>query len=133
MGWYFVSTDDVPGIGASGAISGVMGAYLVLFPGARVGCLWLGGTIVRGIIIGLLHLIGITRFRFRWLVHLPAIVVLFFYMGSDIQQTFRAAQAKEMVHGVNYVAHAAGFLSGVTILLFVRKDLLVRYFSQRQV
>lgn len=134
MGWYFVITDqDQPGIGASGAISGVMGAYIVLFPGARVGCLWLGGAILRAIGVGLLRLLGIGRFKFRWLAYLPAVIVLVFYMGFDIQQTFRSVKTREMTSGVNYIAHAAGFLSAVTVLLFVRKDLLVRYFSRRHI
>ena len=39
--------DDVPSIGASGAISGVLGAYLFLFPGAKVDCLWGAALIIR--------------------------------------------------------------------------------------
>ena len=132
MGYYFIVNDSIGGIGASGAISGVMGAYMVLFPGARVGCLWMGFAILRGVLIGLARVIGL-QFTFRWLVYIPAFIVLIFYVGWDVVSTLETAETGEMPGGVNYVAHTAGFLSAVTVLLFVRKDLFVRYFSGRRI
>lgn len=43
VGYLILSPLDVmdrPGVGASGAISGIMGAYLILFPGVNISCLW---------------------------------------------------------------------------------------------
>jgi len=43
VGYLILSPLDVldrPGVGASGAISGIMGAYLILFPGVNIACLW---------------------------------------------------------------------------------------------
>lgn len=132
MGYYFLVEDSIGGLGASGAISGVMGAYMVLFPGARVGCLWMGFAVLRGLVIGLARLIGL-RLEFRWLVYIPSVFVLVFIVGWDVVATFETAETGELVGQVNYVAHTAGFLSAVTVLLFVRKDLFMRYFSGRRI
>jgi membrane associated rhomboid family serine protease len=133
MAYYFIVTETGrSSVGASGAISGVMGAYMVLFPGARIGCLWVGLAVPRGVLIIFLRFLGIKRFKFRWLVYVPSVFVLIFYMGQDVFATLESASSHEMAGGVNYVAHAGGFLSGVSIPLFVRKDLLVRYFSGRK-
>jgi membrane associated rhomboid family serine protease len=85
-------TASVPMIGASGAISGILGAYLVLFPYARVKTL-------------------IFIFFFITTVELPAIVLLtiWFFMQVLFSHT----------EGVAWSAHIGGFLFGlVTIRLF---------------
>jgi membrane associated rhomboid family serine protease len=83
-------------------------------------------------LIGLARVIGL-QFHFHWLVYIPAFVVLLFHVGWDVVSTLETADTGEMLGGVNYVAHTAGFLSAVTVLLFVRKDLFVRYFSGRRI
>ncbi len=123
---------DVPGIGASGAISGVMGGYLLLFPGARMECLWLIISIPRSIINRFLRLMG-GEAKYKSTIKLPAIVVVLLFVASDIIETFTTAQTGELIGGVNYVAHATGFLAAITIFLFVRKDLAVRYFAGRSI
>jgi len=45
--------------------------------------------------------------------------------------TFETIETGQLSGGVNYVAHLTGFLSAITIFLFVRKDLFTRYFSGR--
>jgi len=85
-------TTDVPMIGASGAISGVLGAYLLLFPYARIKTL-------------------IFIFLFITTVELPAIVLLtiWFFMQLLFSHT----------EGVAWSAHIGGFLFGLaTIKLF---------------
>src|SRR5215213_6947539 len=49
VGWELFNTAhaDLPIIGASGAIAGIMGAYLVMFPGAMITCFWGIGIILR--------------------------------------------------------------------------------------
>ncbi|MBC7870093.1 MAG: rhomboid family intramembrane serine protease, partial [Chitinophagaceae bacterium] len=123
---------DVPGIGASGAISGVMGGYLLLFPVARMECLWLVISIPRSIINRFLRLMG-GEAKYKSTIKLPAIVVVLLFVASDIIETFTTAQTGELIGGVNYVAHATGFLAAITIFLFVRKDLAVRYFAGRSI
>ena len=82
----------VPNLGASGAISGVLGAYLVLFPRNRV------------------HAI----FFFR-VVAVPAIVVLGLWIALQFFNGFGATAATEQTGGVAYGAHIGGFLTGMAV------------------
>jgi membrane associated rhomboid family serine protease len=83
----------VPVVGASGAIAGVMGAYLVLYPKARV-------------------LTIIPLFIFLQFVYLPAYVVL---IGWLILQFFTNPNT-----GVAVAAHIGGFIFGAVVGLFLR-------------
>jgi membrane associated rhomboid family serine protease len=94
----------VPLVGASGAIAGVLGAYLVLFPRARV---------VTLIPIGL----------FLRLAELPALIVLglWFVMQLFVGVASLGAQSAEG-SGVAWWAHIGGFVAGILLgLLFVRR------------
>jgi membrane associated rhomboid family serine protease len=89
-----VPDSTLPMVGASGAIAGVMGGYLLLYPRAQVRCLWI-------------LIIFITRIR------LPAWVLLGLFFVS---QFFIAEGA-----GVAWMAHVGGFLAGLVLVkLFVR-------------
>jgi membrane associated rhomboid family serine protease len=59
---------DVPGIGASGAIAGIMGAYLLLFPGARVTSFWGIGSLFRVPVVVFLRLLGQMSPVARWII-----------------------------------------------------------------
>jgi len=83
----------VPVVGASGAIAGVMGAYLVLYPHARV-------------------LTIIPLFIFLQFVYLPAFVVL---IGWLVLQFFTNPNT-----GVAVAAHIGGFIFGAAVGLFLR-------------
>ena len=85
----------VPMIGASGAIAGVMGGYLLLFPRARVDVL----------------LIFIIFFR---IIPIPAWIVLGVWFA--LQVASGAAMPADM-GGVAYWAHAAGFVAGLVLTL----------------
>jgi membrane associated rhomboid family serine protease len=87
-------TSQVPMIGASGAISGVMGAYLVLHPHARI------ATLV-----------------FRFVTHLPAFVVLGLWIAFQI---FNAAMAEPGKGGVAWYAHMGGFIAGAILIVPMR-------------
>ncbi len=91
---------SIPALGASGAIAGVLGFYLILYPGARV-----------------LSLIPI--FVFFWLVRVPAAIFLFVWF---IFQTFGgvATVGQQLGGGVAYWAHIGGFLAGVGIGVLFR-------------
>jgi len=90
-----------PLLGASGAVAGVLGAYLVRFPFARVDtCLF---------------------FFFVFVVQLPAIIVLGFWF---ILQLFSstASLVQTQTGGVAYIAHVGGFLAGmILVFLFARR------------
>jgi membrane associated rhomboid family serine protease len=89
-----------PTIGASGAIAGVLGAYLLLFPRARVQSL-------------------IFVFYFIRFVEIPAIIVLGFWF---ILQFFNGLASLGVTTGggVAYFAHIGGFLAGVVLIYLFR-------------
>lgn len=132
------SNVDLPGIGASGAIAGVMGAYLLLFPGAQVTSLWGLGSIIRYPIVIFAKLIGWPRSlssapMWRWTVRLPAWIFLFYFLLRELVPSFEVMQRGQDIGGVNNLAHLTGFLAALGIILFARKDLVMRFFSGRSV
>lgn len=80
----------IPNLGASGAISGVMGAYMVLFPRNRVNAV----------------------FFFR-LISVPAIVVLGFWIVTQFISGSGSFASSSQTGGVAYAAHIGGFIAGV--------------------
>ncbi|MEP6668378.1 MAG: rhomboid family intramembrane serine protease [Chthoniobacter sp.] len=94
---------EVPLVGASGAISGVLGAYLLHHPKARV-----------------LTLIPI--FFFIRIVELPAWFFLLGWIGLQIVSQFLAARAQGIeTSGVAYAAHIGGFIAGMGLIVFFEK------------
>jgi len=92
-----------PMIGASGAVSGVLGAYLLLYPRARVVTLVLFGFYIRTI-------------------EVPAMIVLGFWF---VLQFLNALLSGGSGEGVAWYAHIAGFVAGMLLIgLFKRKDVL---------
>lgn len=120
-----------PGIGASGAIAGVMGAYLLLYPGSRVLCLWGAGIFLRLPIATIRKLTNPDLPVWRWTVSLPAWLLLIGFVIQNTLPSLETIQGDTDLAGVNYLAHLAGFFAGFTVFLFVRKDLLLRYLSGR--
>ena len=93
----FNMSANIPVVGASGAIAGIMGAYFVLFPGARI------LTIIPIIII-------------PWFIEIPAFIFLGIWF---LIQLLNAAGAS--VSGIAWWAHVSGFLAGALMLgLFTR-------------
>jgi len=94
----------VPMVGASGAISGVMGAYLVLYPHARVFTLVPLGFIV-------------TRMA------LPAWAMLLYWAFIQLASGVTSIGAEAGTGGVAFWAHLGGFIAGVVLVkLFQRPD-----------
>jgi len=91
-----ISTQDspIPTLGASGAISGVLGAYLVLFPRNRV-----------------------TAIIFRFLTQVPAVVAIGLWIAF---QVIASLAADPTVGGVAYLAHIGGFAAGAIVGLIFR-------------
>jgi rhomboid family protein len=84
----------VPMIGASGAISGVLGAYLLLYPHARV-------------------LVLIPLGLFSQVVHLPAVLVLGLWFVMQLLSSLLAAPG---AGGVAFGAHVGGFVAGMLLV-----------------
>jgi membrane associated rhomboid family serine protease len=85
----------IPMVGASGAIAGVMGGYLLLFPRARVDVL----------------IIIVIFFR---IFTIPAFIVLAFWFGL---QLISGVSTPTDAGGVAYWAHAGGFIAGIALAL----------------
>jgi membrane associated rhomboid family serine protease len=94
----------IPMVGASGAISGVMGAYIVLYPRVRVHML-----IVLGIFI--------TR------IAVPAFLMLGYWFL--LQLLGGLPSLGDETGGVAFWAHAGGFLAGAILILVFKDDELV--------
>ncbi|MBI5632389.1 MAG: rhomboid family intramembrane serine protease [Nitrospirae bacterium] len=93
------SGSDVPMIGASGAVSGVLGAYLLLFPMARI------------------HTIIFLGF-FVQTVQIPALIVIGFWAIIQVVNGL-IMQGMPGQGGIAWFAHAGGFLAGlITIKLW---------------
>jgi membrane associated rhomboid family serine protease len=100
-------TSAIPMVGASGAISGVMGGYLVLFPRVRVFCLLILGFFVTS-------------------VALPAWMMLIYWFL--IQFVSGLAAFGGDVGGVAFWAHAGGFVAGLILVkLFTRSEYLAAH------
>ena len=101
----FNSGSVVPTVGASGAISGVLGGYLVLFPKNRVRVLMYGG-----------------------IAHVPALIVLGMWIVIQVLNSAGSmANTTETGGGVAYLAHVGGFAAGVVLVkLFARRVALGR-------
>lgn len=92
----------VPMIGASGAISGVLGAYLLLYPHARILVLvWLGFFITT--------------------VRIPALYVLGFWILLQFINFAGTAAVAGGEGGVAWAAHIGGFLAGMALIPFFKK------------
>jgi membrane associated rhomboid family serine protease len=89
---------QIPSLGASGAISGVLGAYLVMFPGRRVRVLLL-----------------------RMITYLPAIVVIGFWIVLQFISGIGQLSQTEETGGVAYAAHVGGFVAGFVLVWLFRK------------
>lgn len=88
------AASQTPMVGASGAISGVLGAYLLLYPRAHV-------------------LVLIPLGFLSQLIHLPAIAVLGLWFGLQLLQSLMTpAEAA----GVAFGAHIGGFIAGMVLL-----------------
>jgi len=92
-----------PMLGASGAIAGVLGAYLVLSPGARIRTL---------IFLGI----------FITVVQLPAVIVIGFFIVIQFIEGVASLRLPgyAATEQVAYFAHIFGFSAGVVLMLLLR-------------
>lgn len=88
-----------PSLGASGAISGVMGAYLIFYPNNSV-----------------------TVLIFRFVTTVPAIVAVGLWFAMQLFSSFMELGAGEG-GGVAYGAHIGGFIAGIPLAFFIDKTL----------
>lgn len=98
--WFFSAMSDIPSLGASGAIAGIMGAYIIKFPQARI---------VTLVPLGF----------FFPIFRIPAVYFLGFWFVEQALNgisSFEVAASVGMESGgVAYWAHAGGFVAGVIL------------------
>ncbi len=106
----FNPASPIPTVGASGALSGVLAAYLLFFPTARV-----------------ITLIPI--FIFPWLVEIPAVVYLGFWFISQLANgLFSILIDVQAMGGVAWWAHIGGFVAGLALAPFFRRRRSYHYY-----
>ncbi|MBA2367983.1 MAG: rhomboid family intramembrane serine protease [Candidatus Protochlamydia sp.] len=93
----FFSESNVPNVGASGAIAGVLGAYLLYFPGQNVKVL-LGYSIVE----------------------MRSLIVIGFWFFLQFVSGVGSLYSTADTGGVAYMAHIGGFIAGIGIALLFR-------------
>lgn len=106
----------VPTVGASGAISGVMGAYLLLYPRVRI------------------HMLFIFIIFFK-VFRIPAWIVLIWWFTVQLLQALPSLEssAPNVNGGVAVWAHVGGFLAGILLIrVFTRSDLVARRSAMMQ-
>lgn len=109
---FFNATSHVPSVGASGAIAGVMGAYFVLFPSARV--------------------LTLVPFLFVFFLWLPAWIVLGYWFVVQFLSgaATSIAYSSQTGGGIAFWAHVGGFVAGIAMIkLFPSQRRRFRYDS----
>jgi len=107
---FFNPTSRIPSVGASGAIAGVIGAYFVLFPSARV--------------------LTLVPFLFIFFVRLPAWIVLGYWFVVQFLSgaATSIAYSSQTGGGIAFWAHVGGFIFGITMIkLFPSQRRRFRY------
>ncbi len=93
---------QVPSLGASGAIAGVMGAYMLLFPKARIKTLLILVIFIR-------------------VVRIPAIIMLGYWILIQILSGF-AEFGSRTVSSIAWFAHIGGFIAGFFLIMVMKRS-----------
>jgi membrane associated rhomboid family serine protease len=108
--WAIDTGSDVPNIGASGAIAGVLGGFLVLYP--------------RGRVLTAVTLVPL----FFYVVELSAVLVLLSWFALQVLSGSAALVSPDAPFGVAYFAHIGGFVAG----MLLARPLATRWRRQRR-
>jgi membrane associated rhomboid family serine protease len=93
----FSMGSNIPNLGASGAIAGVLGAYLVMFPKGRV-------SVMQG----------------QRVIPMPALIVIGFWFVLQLFSGIGSLAATTDTGGVAYMAHIGGFVAGFVLTFLFR-------------
>ena len=99
----------IPIVGASGAIAGILGAYLVLYPRAKVYTIVIFGFFIR-------------------LIRIPAVIVLSFWIVYQFLYGISSLSQRAGEGGVAWFAHIGGFISGF-ILIKVYRNIKTKHIA----
>jgi membrane associated rhomboid family serine protease len=93
----FSMNSVIPNLGASGAIAGVLGAYILLFPKARV-------SVLQG----------------QQVIPVPALIVIGLWFVLQLFSGFGSIASASTTGGVAYMAHIGGFIAGLVLTFLFR-------------
>lgn len=113
LGQIIVSPNSqIPIIGASGAVAGILAAYLIMFPTARIATL-------------------VPIFLFLQVIRLPAIIVIGFWIVIQFLNGIAVinGQTANTGGGIAWFAHIGGFLAGTILILILPKKRKRRSYS----
>ncbi|MBA2450538.1 MAG: rhomboid family intramembrane serine protease [Chloroflexi bacterium] len=99
---FFNWGSQIPSIGASGAIAGVLAGYIVMFPAARIRTLLFIGPFIT-----------ITR--------VPALLLIGFWFVTQVFSGIASLGPSEQTTGVAFWAHVGGFVAGLPLVLLFRQ------------
>jgi membrane associated rhomboid family serine protease len=102
---------DVPVLGASGAIAGVLAGYLVLYPRTPV-----------GVFVPLIWFLG--------LIPIPAVILILFWFGLQLFSGIASIGTSSAGEGVAVWAHVGGFITGLALMIAARPFIPRRSLSQ---
>ena len=88
---------NVPNLGASGAIAGVLGAYILLFPQGRV-------RVLQG----------------QQVIQVPALIVIGLWIVLQLFSSIGSIASSVQTGGVAYMAHVGGFIAGIVLTFLFR-------------
>jgi len=88
---------NVPNLGASGAIAGVLGAYILLFPQGRV-------RVLQG----------------QQIIQVPALIVIGLWIVLQLFSSIGSIASSVQTGGVAYMAHVGGFIAGIVLTFLFR-------------
>jgi membrane associated rhomboid family serine protease len=110
---FFNPETTLPTVGASGAIAGVMGAYLIKFPRARIHTL-------------------IFLFIFITTTDIPAAFILIYWFVMQLFSEYGSITSTQVAAGgVAYAAHIGGFISGMILVQVM--GVRTRFFPRRDI
>jgi membrane associated rhomboid family serine protease len=98
---FFNAGSQIPSVGASGAIAGVLAGYLILFPRASIRTL---------LILGI----------FITMTRVPALLLIGFWFVTQVFSGIASLGVTEQTAGVAFWAHVGGFLAGLVLVFFFR-------------
>ena len=111
LAWMTEEDANIPGIGASGAISGILGAYLVLFPFARM----------------------LTVLLPVFFLRVPALALLgVWFVIQALEGTYGLAHPEGEFVGIAFFAHVGGFVAGVLVATLMTPESWPRSLLRRQ-
>jgi membrane associated rhomboid family serine protease len=114
---FIIFPESAPLVGASGAISAIMGAFLVLFYKNKIKIGWIS--------LPLYPFLLLFRKKGHGIIYIPAYIVLPYFFFTDVLM-WHFFRQQGVVSGTAHTVHIAGFIFGAGIALWLRNSPLLQ-------